>query len=97
MKYWLDIYPHSIFASVLLLDGKIENWKIVNYPKKHPLEFTGFWKRDRLNDYACEWKEFVCNNGKEHNEAFEEWAPEWFKQWLIADDFKGSPPYEIGV
>jgi hypothetical protein len=93
MQHWSDIYPHSIYASVLLLDGKIENWKIVNYPKTEPGMFSGFWKMDRLNDYTCEYKEFICNNSEEHNKAFTEWAEEWFKQWPIADDFVGWKPY----
>jgi len=92
----LEEYPHSIFGSALLLDGKIEMWKIANYCKR-TYEFSGFWKRDRIEDYTSEWKEFVCNNSEEHQKAFEEWAPEWFKQWPIADDFIGGKPYELGV
>lgn len=93
--HWSDEYPHSIFASVLLLDGKIENWKVVNYPKKSPGDFSGYWKLDRLNDYTSEWKEFICNNDEEHHKAFTRWSAEWFRQWPLADDFMGGRPYEL--
>ncbi|MFA5558662.1 MAG: hypothetical protein WDA59_04275 [Methanofastidiosum sp.] len=38
--HWSDEYPHSVYASVLLLDNKIESWKVVNYPKKHPMFYS---------------------------------------------------------
>jgi hypothetical protein len=90
---WHDTYPHSLFASVLLLDGKIESWKVVNYPKKHPFDFKADWKRDRLNDYTCQWTEFVANDAEEHNRIFQELAPAWFKQWPHADDYWGFEAY----
>lgn len=90
---WYDEYPHSVYASVLLLDGKIESWEIGNPPKKSPYDFSAYWKRNRLNDYTSQYTEFVVNNDLEHNEAFEILAREWFKQWPIAEDFKGSKPY----
>ncbi|MBP1868965.1 hypothetical protein J2Z25_002375 [Clostridium tertium] len=32
MKHWSDIYPHKIYANVLLNeDNEIINWKTVNY------------------------------------------------------------------
>jgi hypothetical protein len=94
MPHWLDVYPHDLYASVLLLDNKIENWKVVNYPKKTPEEFKGYWKMDRLNDYTCQWKRFVVNNSKEHNEVFIKLAPEWFKKWELAGDYRGYSPYK---
>jgi hypothetical protein len=89
---WHDEYPHSLFASVLLLDNKIENWKVVNYPKK-TLSFTHYWNLDRLNDYVSFNKEWIVNNDKEHNQVFEELAPEWFKQWELADNYMWAKPY----
>ncbi|MDP4158201.1 MAG: hypothetical protein Q8911_00355 [Bacillota bacterium] len=94
---WHDEYPHSVFASVLLLDGKIENWKIGGHPKKHAGDWSNFWKLDRINDYTVEHTEFIVNNQKEHNESFERLAPEWFKKWQIASEFIGSKPYREDV
>lgn len=28
MKGWLETYPHKIYASVLILDGKVVDYKI---------------------------------------------------------------------
>lgn len=90
---WHNEWPHKVYASVLLLDGKIEGWKTGNPPKKEPGEFKAYWKRDRLNDYTAEYVGFEVNNDKEHNDAFEKLAPEWFRQWELAEDLHGAPPY----
>lgn len=91
---WHDEWPHKVYASVLLLDGRIEEWKIGNPPKTEPLDFKAYWKRDRLADYRAEFTEFVVNNDQEHDDAFRKLAPEWFRQWELAEDFHGSPPYD---
>ena len=97
MAHWTDIYPHKVYASVLLLDGKIEGWKVGNPPKTEPLDFKAYWKRDRLADYRAEFIGFTVNNDKEHDDAFRKLSPEWFKQWELADDLHGSPPYTVPV
>jgi hypothetical protein len=90
---WFEEYPHKVYASVLLLDNKIENWKVGGHPKRDPGEFSGFWKRDRLSDYSSEYTEFIVNNEDEHRKAFEELAPEWFKQWEHANDYRLAKAY----
>jgi len=94
---WHDKWPHKVCASVLLLDGKIEGWKTGYPPKKEPGEFRAYWKRDRLSDYTVEYTCFEVNNNQEHNEAFRKLAREWFRQWELADDLRGSAPYESPV
>lgn len=89
---WIDEYPHSVYASVLLLDNKIEAYKIGNHPK-NVLTFTAYWKPDRLNDYTSDHKEFIVNNSKEHELAFTKLAREYFSQWEVADDFRGFRHY----
>lgn len=73
-------YPYDLYASVLLLDGKIENWKVVNYPKKTPGAFSGFWKPARMKDYTVQNHKWTVNNSLEHEEVFSKHAPEWFRQ-----------------
>ena len=92
---WHDKWPHKVYASVLLLDGKIETWKTGNPPKKEPMEFSNYWKLDRMKDYTCEYVGFEVNNDQEHDDAFRKLAPEWFRQWELAVDFHGSPPYSM--
>lgn len=94
MAHWSDIYPHKLYASVLLLDGKIENWKVSNHPKTHSFYFSGYWKLDRMNDYTSQYAEWEVNNQSEHSEVFQELSTEWFRQWPIAEDFVGWKPYE---
>jgi hypothetical protein len=90
--HWSEEYPHKLYASVLLLDNKIENWKVSDRPKE-VLGFTHCWNWDRLNDYTGDIKEFEVNNGEEHEKVFTTLAPEWFKQWEHADDYKGFRAY----
>ncbi len=90
---WHDEWPHKVCASVLLLDGKIEEWKTGYPPKKEPGDFKAYWKRDRLNDYTVEYTCFEVNNDKEHDEAFRKLAPEWFRRWELAEDLHGTAPY----
>ncbi|MFD0682392.1 MULTISPECIES: hypothetical protein [unclassified Paenibacillus] len=92
LKHWVDTYPHVIHASVLLLDNKIENWK-VGQRSKETYEFRGFWKKDRLNDYTSYTISWTVNNSEEHNAVFTKIAPMWFRQWEVASDFNGSVPY----
>lgn len=82
-------YPYKIYASVLLLDNKIENWKVCFNPKYSIMEWTlkDWVKFNRLDEYDTDVKEFEVLNDKQHAEVFEELAPEWFKQWKHADDY----------
>ncbi|MED1955115.1 hypothetical protein [Brevibacillus centrosporus] len=94
MAHWVDTYPHKVYASVLLLDGKIYNWKIGQDHWKHPHEvkmrYSDFDKLDRMyTQYA--W--FEVNNDEEHNRAFEVLAREWFKQWEIHENHIGAKCY----
>jgi hypothetical protein len=90
---WHEQYPHMVYASVLLLDDKIENWKIGGHKKDNPMEWTNFWKMDRINDYTAECKGFEVNTPEEHEAVFIELAHEWFKQWPLADDYRLMKPY----
>lgn len=93
MPHWSDIYPHKLYASALLLDGKIENWKVVDYPWIDIYGIKNYWKRDRMKDYTIVSQEWEVNNDKEHNDVFTMHAPKWFKQWELADDYRLASPY----
>lgn len=94
MAHWVDTYPHKVYASVLLLDGKIYNYKIGEDYWKHPLEvkmrFSDFEKIDRM---TVEHTYFEVNNVEEHNAAFKVLAREWFKSWEIHEDHIGARCY----
>lgn len=78
---------------MLLLDGKIESWKVANYPKSTSGEFKAFWKCDRLGDYNAKTNCWTVSNPQENHEVFQKLAPEWFAQWKHADDYSGFRAY----
>lgn len=82
-----DNYPHMLYISVLLLDNRIENWKVGNRKWINPYEVSGFWKIDRMKDYKVQWVGYLCKNEQEHCKVFEELAPKWLKQWKYAKDY----------
>ncbi len=96
MTDWLKKYPHNIYASVVLLDKKIINWKVAKYA------WNGVnWMRSKQPQIAssdhgaievisvC----FVANNREEHEEIFSVDAKEFFKQFLIHPRFDLQSPY----
>ena len=86
---WHDEYPHSVWASVLLLDNKIENWKIGGH-KRDVGTWTHYWKRDRLGDYIVVNKEFTANNQEDHERIFERDGKDFINNWEYADDYRWS-------
>lgn len=84
----IEKYPRVVFAYVILLDNKIENWYVGTINRSNVQEFSGYWKVNRLNDYKLEKKCYVCNNKDEYHKVFEELAPKWLKTWKHADDYK---------
>ncbi|UUV46038.1 hypothetical protein [Bacillus phage vB_BanS-Thrax3] len=98
MAHWVDTYPHDVYASVLLLDGKIYNWKIGNRYWESPfhvkMRYADFDKIDRMEVHHTS---FTVNNSTEHSYAFEVLSRKWFKQWDIHEDRLGAPPYDENV
>ena len=101
MAHWVETYPHTVYASVLLKDNKITNWKIGERRWLHHMDMTRRVKHPfSLDDYAdetVESKAWEVNNSEEHSRVFEVLAKEWFKQWKIHEDYEGSPAYKEPV
>lgn len=104
--HWSNEYPHELHANVLLLDNKIECWKTGNTKAEGYWPFRASWKTDRLRlfnddpyeswtmgDYKVESKTWTVNNDLEHNDVFKIHAPNWYKQWEHADDYKLGRAY----
>ena len=89
-----------IYAQVLLLDGKIENWKICQDKKDSPYDFKAYWKRDRLNDYTMETKIFrkdetIVPDGWNFNSyIYNVLGIRFINQYEYADDYKLSKAVE---
>ena len=84
-------YPHYVYATAYLLDGKLMDYSIGNRQKSwYDRTFRGFskWERyvwdnfETLNLY-CEYNQILVNNNEEHNKAFdtlEKWVHKTFKK-----------------
>ncbi|MGG2091295.1 hypothetical protein AB1283_00830 [Bacillus sp. S13(2024)] len=94
MAHWVDTYPHKVYASVLLLDNKIYNWKIGQRYWDSPFSMTirtsDMEKFSKMKTKYIHWE---VNTSDEHQEVFEKHAREWFKQFEIHEEYIGSDPY----
>ena len=86
-----NIYPHYVFATAFLVDGKLADYKIGNTERYWgDRTFRGssweneVFKRLRNNDkgLTCEYNKVLVNNDDEHNKAFEK-----MEDWLF-NNFK---------
>jgi len=97
MEHWVETYPHTVYASVLLKDNKITNWKIGERKWTHNMDMTRMFKLPfNMDDYKGETVEstaFEVNNSEEHNKAFSELAREWFRQWELHEEYQGQSIY----
>lgn len=89
-------YPHRVFASVILLDGKIVNWKSGQYrmTKKN----LGLFNQPRIVHENFEKLEvrsrsFIVHNISEHNKAFEREAVQFYKQFKLYPGYNLMKPY----
>lgn len=85
IEHWADTYPHIIYASVLLLDNKIIDYKIGQRYWESPLHVTlrGQISMDEL--FRCETKHtsWEVTNDEEHNNVFENLAVSWIHKQVF--------------
>lgn len=87
MTHWIHTYPHTIYASVLLVNNKIYDWKVgQNYWDERDLRI----KDGTVNIESTSWE---VNSSEEHDQVFTIHAKEWMKQWDIHEDYNGFYPY----
>ena len=82
-----DEYPKVVYEYVILLDNKIENWKVTSVNRNSVYYFAGIWKVARIKDYQLQKACWVCNTVDEWNKVFNALAPKWFTRWKHADDY----------
>ena len=80
---WLNTYPHRIYASVLLLNGQIKDYKIGENYWKSPYAVTirGQVTIDELFKCTTEYTYWDVNNDEEHNKVFDVYARDWLEQF----------------
>lgn len=92
---WLDTYPHKIYASALLLEGMLYNWKVGQRHWENPtdskMRFTDLDKINRMTiAYTC-WE---VKNDEEHNLVFAKYSKDWFKNWELHPSYLYGSPFE---
>lgn len=83
--------PEVIYAYAILLDNKIETWKITRSDMNSVYEFKGLWKMDRISEYKLEKTHWICENT---DEVFNKLAPDWFRKWEHATDYSLCRAYD---
>lgn len=82
MSSWLETYPHKVFASVLILNNEVVDYKIGEHCWNDVKEVTlrgqisleDLFKSKILN---TSWK---VNSREEHNMVFKKIAREWINE-----------------
>ncbi|MEI3892419.1 MULTISPECIES: hypothetical protein [unclassified Bacillus (in: firmicutes)] len=95
MKSWIDTYPHKIHASVLLLENEIHNWKVGENYWTSP--FSMKWSYPfpvNVGEYIVKHNTWIVDTPEQHSKVFQELAPEWMKQWVVAKDYVGDKSYK---
>jgi len=91
MPHWLDVYPHALYASVIIKNNKIKVWKVGD--RKLSEKYLVDDLIEQHPEYGYHEKKWLVNDSNEHQDVFEKLAPEWFLQWPHADDYVGFPAY----
>ncbi len=90
-------YPHVVFASVALIDGKIVNWKVgkCRWSIKNIWHFTHpIWIFKHSEKVKIRTRSFVVKNGDEHDRAFGFRANTFFRRYPLHENFCLLKPYK---
>lgn len=87
-------YPRKLYANVLLLDGKIINWKTGEktwederyFNNRQPISKL-MGKFDRL---SSETFKFTANNSNENKLFFESYSKEFYQMFELHEDYSKS-------
>ena len=89
-------YPHRVFASVVLLNGEIINWKTGNYRwTKESIRSARMPKIafDNWDKLEIRSRSFVVKNTEQHNRAFCIEAKNFYKQFPLPKNYDAMRPY----
>ena len=87
-------YPKIIYATAVLVNGKIYQWKIGPTRPSTGLGITiRLPEGEVLTNIEQKVKEFVVHGPKEEWKVFREQALEWFRQWPLHPKHVGLAPY----
>lgn len=82
MKHWIETYPHKIYASVLILDDKVMDYKIGERKWEHIYDVTLRGQIEIKDLDRCKVKNtcWEVNNINEHGIVFNVLAKEWIEE-----------------
>lgn len=82
MKHWIETYPHKIYASVLILDNKVMDYKIGERKWEHVYDVTLRGQIEIKDLERCKVKNtyWEVNNINEHGIVFNVLAKEWIEK-----------------
>lgn len=86
-------WPRALYGYAILLDNKLENWEVSFQNKQYVHQFSGYWKRNKINKYKLVKICWICRNNEEVNRVFDNIALKWFKTWKHADDYSLTRAY----
>lgn len=84
MKNWLETYPHKIYASVLLLDNELIDYKVGEHYWESPHQVTlrGQISYNDLLKCKTKYTFWEVYNQEEHNKVFSILAEEWINNQI---------------
>lgn len=85
MNTWLETFPHKVYASVLVLDGKAVDYKIgQNYwENSSHVTLRGQITFEELKRCETRYTFWEVNSQEEHEEIFEKIAVKWIENQSI--------------
>lgn len=84
MGHWLDTYPHEVYVSAVLYEGKLFDYKIGQHKLTH---VNGVYMKISdiyvTKDITIELKSFTVNNSNEHDDVFTKHAREFLNKYKV--------------
>lgn len=91
-----NTYPHRVFASAILIHGKIANYKIANHRWTKDNWFNNNQPSIVINNMErvkIASKSFLVRTPEEHNRAFTVKAKNFFKKYELIEGYNLIRPY----
>lgn len=85
MKSWLETFPHKIYVTAFLNNGKLFDYRIGEFPK-HAMSMTIKNNFDKFTGVKVVHKEFTVNSSQEHNDVFQLYALDWLDTSFEKDE-----------
>lgn len=89
----MNTYPETLYANVLLYQGKIINWNIGANELSLGTITSPYPIYTDHETVTVETQSFIAHDDREYHEILETTAPKWIRNWEFHDMFTGVIPY----